>query len=1797
MKKKHFAKHWLLLILLHTPACFLWAQNNFYIALSNGAQVALSSPSNETAIQKLATQPALDEHRAWVIHVKNKQLLASGLRQSKILRIESKIAEDVFVISSRKVPTRAEWEGWGIDGIGTLSATQKLSTQLRNGPIPSHAMQTNGKVALLIATYNGMPAPQVKSMLAQNGFDAWEPVANNLGIYQVACYPSDINKLAALAAVSFVQPIAPPDQTLNQRSRTIGRSGMLQAPVAQGGRNLQGANMVVGVGDDTDPQMHPDLMDRLINHSPGIINNHGAHTTGTVAGGGIILPQHAGYAPKAQVVSQWFSGIWQNAPLYVANHNMVVTNNSYGSVVGNCAIAGTYDLQSVLLDEQAHQLQQLLHVFASGNDGGLTCAPFPNSFATVLNAYQSAKNVITTGRLGLPNLIANSSSSGPVKDGRLKPEIIALGGGVVSTIGQFTISSPYYTSDGTSMSAPGVTGGLTLLNERYRQLYSSQLPQGSLMKALLLNGALDMGPAGPDFRYGYGSMHLQNSLRMLEAGTFSQRSAGHNQVQDTVISVPAGLAQLKVLLYWHDQPASVLAPKTLVNDLDLQVIGPNGTSLPFVLNSSPGSVANPATTGEDHVNNSEQVVILNPQAGNYTLRIRGYDVMVNAPQDYSLVFDFVPTGISLSSPFNGESWAAGVALPISWDYMGTGANTFTLEYSSDNGSNWTTIANNIPDTDRSFSWATPADAATTNARIRLTRNGTGETTTSGPFTLIGRPAQSLAPLAEQCEGYIKINWTATTGADGYEVLLKQGPEMKTMATVSAATLTHTLAGLAKDSTYYVAVRATLNGQKGWWNTALERRPNNGNCTGNISDGDLWLDSIPAPISGRQFTSTSLSAATDFRIRIRNLDDAPASGFTIKYSINGAPLVEQNIATPIAAGGTYLHTIPGINMLATGDYSLMAIVKNTGAIDNVPQNDTFRTTVRHLANTPVSLATPLLEGFESLAVQTVQRNTTGLLGTERWDYSKTDAFDRLRTRAQSNIAKTGNNAVTLDVSRATPFAVNPANNLLGTFNLSNYTVSNEVRFDFWFQHHGLGQGAGAQNKVWARGNETDNWVEIYDLGANQLFDPAIYKQTISIELADSLLAKGQQFSASTQIRLGQRAFYAMGDPTRFGGYTFDDLRMYQAENDIQVLALQAPGKVSCALTNATTITISVRNSMSTPLSNIPVSYTINGGAPVNEVIPAIAGNTTVSYSFVATANLSALGNYQIVVAAQMPGDNVPNNNSVTTAIVNQPTIASFPHFQNFENGDANWYSAGTNNSWAYGTPAAARITAAASGTKAWKTNLTGNYNDLEQSYLYSPCFNINGLTNPMLSYSMAYDIEDCRSSGLICDAAWVEYSYDGNTWQKLGASGQGTNWYDYAPGQVWMLSNQTHWHVASIALPKQAGNIRLRFVFNSDEFGRREGVAIDDIHIFDNTMPMVAAPNNTPVINQNVSGSSLVHFTDNGQVVASLNPNGNNLGSTDVRGFFAVGAVRNNGTQYFANRNITVQPANAITGSPATLRLYFSDAEVNEMRMATGCSNCTPPQNYTRLNITQYSDNDPSNEDGSLTNNINGVWKTIPNNNITYYPYSNGYYADFPVSGFSEFWITDGSYNIILPARWVSFDATKQNDNQALLQWQTANESKVLHYEPEVMEPGSNGFISLGVVAAKNTAAAQYQYTDSRAGKTGNYLYRIKQKDADGRVSYSAVRSIQFGHLTTAIKTYPNPATTEVMVQSTFLNGSILQWRITDAAGRLALQGKQSTRQPTEKWRINIQMLPPGVYQLVISDGSVQHQTKLVKVKK
>lgn len=1678
-----------------------------------------------------------------------------------------------------------------------LTPEQKMEPSLAKGIFPNRATKTAGALDLWISFPKAFSFEAVKSELSTRNIDIVSELYQQYRIINIRIAANRLREIAALPFVEYVQASPKEDEVVNDKSTVNARANILQS-VLPGGRNLTGKDIVVGVGDDSNPMNHIDYSGRIINRMQAAGGSHGAHVIGTLGGAGIVEEKQKGYAPKATIISQYFSNILAYAPLYVQDYGMVITNNSYGNIVNDCATFGVYTLSSRILDQQAFQLPSLQHVFAAGNSGSYNCAPYVAGFSNVLGDYQTAKNVITVGNNAETGLISNSSSKGPVRDGRIKPEITAQGSRVYSTI---PVNGYNYNS-GTSMASPAVSGGLALLYQRYKQLHGNINPGNALMKALLCNGATDLGNPGPDYSYGFGWMNLERSVKMLENNDYLQSNVNSGATNTHTIVIPStsNIARLKVMLYWNDSAAAALASTALINDLDLSVTDFSAAVfLPQLLNHTPANVTQPAITGADHINNIEQVVIDNPVAGtSYTVSVKGTTIPSGGQHGYVLVFDTLPVSTALTYPRGGEHLKNADSIYISWDAYGNTANDFTLQYSIDNGMSWSPIVANIAANLRQYKWFLPA-VATSQARVKLIHNGTGIESISDTFTIVGIPVVSLSPI--QCEGYINLTWPAITGATDYEVMILRDNEMQAIGDTTGTS--YTISGLSKDSLYWVAVRARVNGGAGRRSTAISRQPNGGTCAGSISDNDLKADAIISPAStGRKFTSTELSATQTITIRIKNLDDQPTTGdIPVSYKLGTNPAVIDTIIAPNIAGGAsfdYSFTTTA-NLSATGIYPLQVTVSY--ANDTLHTNDTLRKTYRQLDNIAINLTSNFIDNIETAAVQAYTSKQIGLTGLDRYDFVTSSPYGQIRSFINSGIAYSGNRALTLDADRYNGGGT--TDSLTGTFNLQGYNSSTEdIRLDFMYKQHG--QLANAANNVWIRGNDSLPWVKIYDLYANQEA-PGIFKKSASIEMSDILVAASQNYSGSFQVRWGQWGQTIATDDQTAAGYTFDDVRLYKVSDDMQMIRIDTPVTASCGLGSAVPVTITVRNSTNAIVTSIPVKYSVDNGAPVTEFITAIGVKDSIHYTFTTTANLSANGLHTIKAWVDLPSDNYADNDTAFVRLYNSPVISSFPSLQNFEADNGFWYTEGKNSSWQYGTPSSPKINRAASGSKAWKTGIAGNYNDGEKSYLYSPCYDITGLTAPTLSFSVALDLEDCGAS--ICDAAYAEYSQDGKTWVRLGANGAGTNWYNkaYAGNNVWSVQDYTRWHVATIPLPTGISRLRLRFVMESDPFVNREGIAIDDIHVYSNTKGIYETPPNISAVSNQpaVSGTGWIDFTDGGKLIASVNPNGQNLGNTNAQAFIHTGAVRTSSGQYYHNRNITITPTNVNLTDSASVRFYFLDSETETLINATGCSLCSKPSTAYALGVSKYSDTNIPAENGTIADNTSNNWLFISPANVAKVPFDKGYYAEFKVKNFSEFWLNNGGINNnqALPIELSAFTAKKIAGNDVKVEWQVATEINVNRYEIEMANGNTNYtqnmFNKIGEITSRgnSTTTQLYQFMDAENNKSGVRYYRLKIIDQDGSFTYSAVRPVFF---TSEVKwqVYPNPSAGIFNLVYQMNEGETAFVNVYDVNGKLITQVSMAANGFVQKMEIDLSgpKYARGMYLLQLTG---QHKKELFRLLK
>ncbi len=1713
-----------------------------------------------------------------------------------------------------------------------LTAQQKMQPVLAAGNFPARAVKIAGTVDVWISFPASFSFPEVSTELRTRNFDILSADLRNYRIVAVRTAVQRLGELALLPCVEFVQAVPGEDVPFSSFWTNWGKDGMraslLNAPVSKGGKNLKGNGVVIGVGDDADPQPHVDFTNRITSHAAapylpsGSYYGHGVHVAGIAGGAGVVNEIRTGFAPGSKIISQVFSGILNNAPAYAADYGMVITNNSYGYNLSECSTFGVYDLYSRVMDQQAFDLPELEHVFAAGNSGLLKCAPFPDSFRTVVGGYQAAKNVMTVGNLyPINNEIFINSSRGPVKDGRIKPEI-AGNGTFITAPGPY--SSFYMENTGTSMASPAIAGGLALLYEKYKLQHAGMNPKNGLMKALVCNSGDDFGKPGPDFTYGFGKANFWRAVDMLENNRYSEGNIAAGPPQTITVNLPGGLAEFKVMLYWNDPPAAAVASQTLVNNLDLEVVTPApATVLPLILDTLPSNVKNPAQPGVDNINNIEQVVIKNPVAGSYTIRIKPTAIAQNPSQDYVVVYDFVPAETKLITPIGGEAYQQGENVIVQWDSYGDPVNDFTLEFSSDNGSNWITLRNNIAGDRRHYFYTTPNPnewfvvpvVTTDQALMRISRNGTGFTSTSLPFVIHDTLFCSLS--AVQCEGNFSIDWTAVPGATGYEVMMLQGTEMTVIANVSAATLTYSVSGLNRDSVYWMSVRPLIgtSNSPGRRGIAVSRKPDSGTCAGSISDNDIRAESIISPArSGRILTSTELGNNVPVTISIKNLDDNPTPGnITVTYIFDGgAPVSEVLINPGIAAGDTIQHTFSStINLSPVGIHTLEVSVLQAG--DPVSVNNSIVKIFKQLDNPPVTgidYPAAYTDNFDAAPVQSHTSDQVGLTGLDKYDFVNSNDTGRIRTFVNTGIAYSGNRALTLD-----GFMYNPAgytDSLTGTFNLDTYNAAtDDIRLDFRYKNHG--QTSNAANKVWIRGDDTKNWVEAYDLYANQNPADGSFKFTTSIEISDLLQNAGppQNFSESFQVRWGQYGRHMAADNNSGSGYTFDDIRLYKVTDDMQMMSIDTPVVNSCGLSVNTPVRITVRNSRNTPVNTVPVRYRVNNGTWTQENITVIPANDTVQFTFAGTFDMSVPGTYFIEAEVLYAGDSYPLNDTASVSIVNSPVIAvtnTNPHLQNFETDNGYWYSTG-NGSWEYGTPASYKINRAASGSKAWKTRLAGNYNDNEAAILYSPCYDISTMTNPTLSFSVALDLEDCGAG--FCDGAYVEYSTNGRTWARLGANGQGFNWYNksYSGNNLWSVQNYHRWHVATIPLSvipvpvPQLTQLRFRFVVSSDPAVNRDGMGIDDIHIYNNPYGIYDGPTMGSPVTQNLpSNSGWIDFFETGKLVASVNTL-SDMGSTDVQGFIHTGSVRINGTQYYHNRNITIKPANVNLADSATVRFYFRDSETEALISATGCPACSKPSMAYELGVTKYSDTNDGNENGTLADNTTGMYQFITSAKTRIVPFDIGYYAEFKVKDFSEFWLNNGSFNGItpLPLKLLSFTAKKKTGDEVLLEWVTTEESNVNRFEVEVAKGNAeyqlNRFSRIGLLPSQGNSSAEQRYSlpDTENNKSGVRYYRLKMIDNDSRFTYSPVRPVSFsGDWQWLV--YPNPSSGIFNLVVQVNEGEEINVKVYDAAGRLARQQKLAANGFVQKIPVDLNghAIATGLYLLEVSAGDKKQSFRLLK---
>ena len=290
---------------------------------------------------------------------------------------------------------------------------------------------------------------------------------------------------------------------------------------------------------------------------------------------------------------------------------VVINYSGGGSGIG---LTGT-DLKSRRLDEKVWNNAQL-YVVAAGNDGQ---GPMPGQ--GTVNSPGVAKNALTVGSVldnGYMTVgdLAYNSSRGPTGDYRMKPNVVAPGAGITST--SALVLNSYVPLAGTSFATPHVTGLAATLMHHYPDFKFKP----ALMRAHLMATALGHdGVPGRNNEYGAGrvSSYLAHWDHNNNDGWFTQRFWGNVNATTAgyrEIVVPPNTHRLVVVMTWGEPPASSGASFAHLYDLDLWV--DHGADCGLVIPCGEYY----SNSGVDGV---EYVVVNNPPAGVYALKVRPFD--------------------------------------------------------------------------------------------------------------------------------------------------------------------------------------------------------------------------------------------------------------------------------------------------------------------------------------------------------------------------------------------------------------------------------------------------------------------------------------------------------------------------------------------------------------------------------------------------------------------------------------------------------------------------------------------------------------------------------------------------------------------------------------------------------------------------------------------------------------------------------------------------------------------------------------------------------------------------------------------------------------------------------------------------------------------------------------------------------------------------------------------------------------------------------------------------------------------
>jgi hypothetical protein len=833
-----------------------------------------------------------------------------------------------------------------VRSIAQFPAQFKIAKSLKETPYPAWAV-TGNEVDITLQYYKDIDHAYMRETLAAQGITIIYD--NDYSHYfQLRVEPLMVQVLAARPFTRHLEIAPDPGEPESVLGRSHHRSNAIDVSYP-GGRQFDGTGVSVAINDDGFAGPHIDFTGRTdqTDVAGDFTGDHGDMTVGIVGGAGNLDPTVPGMAPGAFLwVRQYDSNLPNTLSLF-NNDQVMVFSSSYS----NGCNAG-YTSLTEMVDEEIYDNPTLLQVFSAGNSNNSDCGyGAGDQWGNVTGGHKIGKNVIATANLTDDEGLVNSSSRGPASDGRIKPDIAANGQGQMST----DPNNAYAPGGGTSAACPGITGITAQLIQAFREMNGNADPESSLIKAAMLNTAYDLGNTGPDFSYGWGRVNAYRTLLTLEENRYLNASVDQGNSNVHNITVPAGVEQVRIMLYWMDPEGSTSASFALVNDLDLTVEDPSTTThLPWLLDHTPNAVnlSTPAGNGVDGLNNMEQVAINTPTAGTYNVTVNGASVP-SGPQSYYIVHEFLTSEITVTYPIGGEGLVPGETERIRWDAFGN-TGTFAIDYSTDNGGTWTNATPSVSGSVREWNWSVPS-TVTGQALMRVTR-GADVDESDANFTIVGVPQNLNVDWI--CPDSLQFSWNPVSGATTYEVSMLGAMYMDSVGTTAADSIV--LYGLNPNLDDWLSVKALgPNGIIGRRAVAVPKPLGVLACA---IPTDVSVSEVLVPVLGTVFDCHDLSNV-NVTVRIENIGTTTLSNIPVNYAIDAAATVTETFTGTLSPGADTVYTFTATEDLsAAGNYDIESWTSMAG--DGNPYNDSIVFVATSAVGTVVTL--PYSQDFETFS---------------------------------------------------------------------------------------------------------------------------------------------------------------------------------------------------------------------------------------------------------------------------------------------------------------------------------------------------------------------------------------------------------------------------------------------------------------------------------------------------------------------------------------------------------------------------------------------------------------------------------------------------------------------------------------------------------------------------------------------------------------------------------------------------------------------------------------------------------------